>query len=109
MRAYMIYSRFAGSEEGAALVFANSAKEAKKVGWQGIGCDLTDEYIDLGVRWLKGDNYLFEQANQKKLAAGIAHVINSPKSCAMCEMWGVSPLDEKGLCEDCQELEEVEG
>lgn len=110
MRAYMIYSRGLGSEEGAALVFANSAKEAKKVGWNGIGYDLTDgEYIDLGVRWIKGEDYLFEQANQKKLGAGIAHVIDSPKSCVMCEMWGVSPLDENGLCENCQELEEVEG
>jgi hypothetical protein len=107
LKPYMIYSRGLGKENGAALVFAKTAKEAKKVGWSGIGSSLTDEYIDLGVRLMKEEDFLFEQADQKKLNFGIAHVIDNPKFCVMCEMWGISQLDENGLCENCRDLLEV--
>ena len=110
MKPYMIYSRGLGAEEGAALVFAISVQEAKRVGWHGMGYLLTDEYIDLGVSLIRGKDFLFEEADQKKLQSGIAHVIDNPKICSRCELWGISPLDDNGLCEDCRDLvEEIDG
>ena len=103
LNTYMIYSRGIGPEEGAALVFAHSVQEARKVGWHGIGSDLTDDYLDLTAKRLRNMDWIREEADATKLNNDIPHVIDSPKTCLRCQLWGVSPLDKDGYCENCQE------
>ena len=99
MRAYMGFSRSGGSHEGAVLIFANTAREAKKVAWGGTLSDIcNDEFTDIGIRWLKKEG--FAEADKEKLAAGIPHVIDNPTCCEGCELWGVDILDD-GYCLDC--------
>ena len=98
----MIYSRSLGSEEGAFLVFAHLATEARKVGWAYASYTLTDEYIDLAARRLRNKPWLYKEADQAKLSNGVAHVIDDPVSCSSCFYWGVSPIGEDGLCSDCR-------
>ena len=96
MKAYMGYSRFLGSEEGAVLIFAHNAKEAKRLAWKANVFD--DEYIDGAVRWLKNETYLLKQ-----MRFNIPHVIVRPKTCIKCEMWGTGEIGEDGICESCRE------
>ena len=109
LRAYIVYSISGGTHEGACLVFAQSVKEARKLGFSVTSDWFDSDWIDTGAEWLKGERYthLFRtEANQEKLKNGIAHVIESPKSCARCELWGSEIKDE--ICEDCKEVEEDE-
>lgn len=108
MRAYMYYSRDAGSSEGAILVFANTAREANRVGWGACYFMIVDEYIDGAIRWLRDKDWLFEEGDQEKLASGVAHVVDDPRSCKDCYYWGLSPIDDQGYCEECI-AEESEG
>jgi hypothetical protein len=98
LKPYMAYSRAGGSHEGAFLVFAHNIKEAKRVGWPALHELICEDYIDMAIRLLKGD-HLYLDANKEKLAADIAHVIDSPTSCKRCETWG-EPLDSEGVCQD---------
>lgn len=107
MNAYMIYSRHAGPEEGAGLVFAHSVKEAKKVGWKQIGSDFTDDYLDLAVKIIRHSSWLFFDANPKLLSSDIPHSIDNPRSCMECGQWGQSPIGEDDLCEECRDIEEA--
>jgi hypothetical protein len=108
LKAYMGYSRAGGSREGACLVFAHNTKEARKLTYPVLMSwfdhNGSDDWIDTSTNVLKDCKFLFEQANQEKLAAGTAHVIESPKTCIVCEMWG-SELNEKGICDGCEEGE----
>lgn len=97
MKAYMAYSACAGASEGAVLVFAENIKQAKQFAWASYIFDMCDgEYIDLRVRWLKDEPWIFEQ--MKKEAP---HIIESPKSCERCEIWGLEMVGD--LCVDCYE------
>jgi hypothetical protein len=102
LKPYMVYSRLVGPEEGAALVFAHSARQARNIGY-GPCSDFIDEYIDCESSWLKNRPWLFEEANKDKLAKDEPHVIVSPKCCSSCEHWGQSAIGEDGICEDCRE------
>ena len=103
MNMYMGFSRAFTPIEGAILIFAHTAREARKVGWNGFGFELTDEYIDFSVRRIRSSHkWLFLEADRFKLAAGIPHVIDNPRTCKMCEMWGHAEISEDGLCEDCK-------
>jgi hypothetical protein len=102
VKAYMGYSKEYGPQEGACLVFAHNAREALKlarpvlIGWFDLG------YIDARVRLLKDSDHLFRtEADPAKLERDEPHVIESPKVCRSCEMWG-NKLDEHGLCEYCE-------
>lgn len=102
MKPYMAFSRENGSSEGAILVFAKTAKQAKVEAFKILsGWDM--DFLDVGIVWLK-EKHFFEQANKEKLNAGIPHCIESPEGCESCEKWGVDII-EKGLCEDCYEME----
>ncbi|MDQ7818716.1 MAG: hypothetical protein RDU14_16945 [Melioribacteraceae bacterium] len=108
LKPYMGYSRAGGSKEGAVLIFAHTAREAKKLtfpelkGWCG-----DQEWIDVAVNRLKGE-WLYAEADQEMLKNNIPHVIDCPKStCKQCECWG-SKLNEEGICEDCIEEEKTE-
>jgi len=103
MKPYMIFSRCLGSEEGAMLVFANSAQEARITGWKSDGSMLTDEYIDLGARLMKNSNWLFLEADKEKFSNGIPHVVWNPRYCERCELWGQSEIGEDGLCDECRD------
>ena len=107
MKAYMGYSREAGSQEGAILIFAHNAKEARQIGFPFMTDLFDSDWIDAAVRWLKDSPHIFAEANQVKIEADEPHVIDSPKSCNRCELWG-KPMDERGICEDCREVEEEE-
>ena len=97
MKAYMIYSRTAGAEDSACLVFAHKAIEARKLGFH-VGW--WDFWIDIAVHWIQDNPQIFREADQEKLKAGIAHVIESPQLCERCELWGVY-LDDNNICDDC--------
>ncbi len=105
MKPYMGYDNLGGSAEGAILIFAHTAREAKKVAWGFYSfiqevCD--DEYINLRVTLMKDCDYIFKEANQDKLKANTPHVIESPTGCKGCEQWGYE-LNNEGYCEDCEE------
>jgi hypothetical protein len=99
---YMAYSRGAGSEECATLVFAHSVQEARVVAWHGTGSDITNDYLDLAATRLRGVEWLREEADGLKYANDQAHEIDNPHSCSVCEKWGHSPIGIDGLCEDCR-------
>lgn len=100
---YVIYSRSSSKLEGAALIFAHSVQEAKKIGFRSIGVDFTDEYIDLAAERIWHSAWIYSNANQEKLDHDEPHVIDNPPSCAHCEMWGQSPIGDDGFCESCRE------
>jgi len=89
MKCYMGYDETVGSREGAVLIFANNCKEARKIGFRFIQSWFDTEWIDMKAKWLKKDyEYLNIQADQEKLKNNIPHVIDSPKTCPVCEIWG---------------------
>ena len=99
LKAYMGHSRAGGSREGACLVFAHNTKEARKLAYPVLmswfDSNGSDDWIDTAAHVLKDCEFLFKEANQEKLIAGIAHVIESPKTCIVCEMWGEEVTKEK--------------
>lgn len=96
LKMYMGYSGFNGQSEGAVLVFANTAKEAKRLTYEnGL---VVDEFIDARARLLQEDRFLRAQQ-----MFDYPHVIESPKVCKHCELWGKEMHDDE-QCEDCYEL-----
>ena len=104
LKPYMIYSRHNGPSEGAFLCFAHSWREARNVSWRSARFDITDDFLDLTARLIKGEDYLYKQANQTLLSQNIPHVIDSPITCSRCYTWGGYEIDETGYCEGCKEI-----
>jgi len=106
MKMYMAYSAVAGQEVGAVLVFANTAKEAKKLAFKhSFISDLcNDEFTDVKAKLIRDRDYLWEEKRKD-----VPHVVDSPKSCESCLTWGHhEPIGEDGLCDGCREdLEEM--
>jgi hypothetical protein len=100
LKPYMVSGGF--PEEGACLVFAHKVQEAKSVGWPIVSCWGCDSYIEVRATFLKDSSWLYDEANQDKLKAGVSHAIESPIACKGCEKWGYE-LNEKGYCECCEE------
>lgn len=94
MKAYMAYDRNLGSGEGAMLVFANTAKEAKKVSY-GLGW-FNSDWIDWVATLIKD-----LPEHLKKLDDGSVQTIESPQVCKSCECWGGHILE--GGCSLCVE------
>jgi len=106
MKLYMGFDRQVGSEEGSILIFASSAKEARKIGWGFVRDWFDTEWIHMAIKRIKTNiHHLEKNANQKMLKAGISHVIDSPEICPGCEMWGGGE-PENGKCEHCFEWED---
>ena len=103
LKAYSVHSLFSGPQEVAMLVFAHTVQEAQVVGWREGANDLTDRFIDLAASLMGKHPWLFEEANQEKLAADVPHLIWNIKSCSVCECWGQSRIGEDGLCDRCKE------
>jgi hypothetical protein len=99
MNAYMGYSRDAGPEEGACLIFAHTVQEARKTGYPIVSGWWSIEFTDMAAKRLNAP-HLFAEADQEKLAAGIPHAIECPKACNRCEHWGYK-LNNDGVCENC--------
>jgi len=95
MRAYMV----SGDEpcEGAVLVFAKTARRAKKIGFGFL--DWEDDWIHVKARWMKDCPKVltaFDTDEEK--------CVDSPPSCDRCFLWGYEIT--KGVCVNCLELEE---
>lgn len=84
MKAYMAYSRHCGPHEGAALVFANTAREARVIAQYSFTaneiCD--GDYLDLAVRLIRDQPWLL-----KEMRKDTPHLVDSPRSCTVCEAW----------------------
>ena len=95
MNPYIVYDDSIGPQEGAAMVFAHTAREARKVGypecrdWHGTA------WIDCRARRLPSEPHLMEQAVSDQ-----PHIVHNPKTCERCGFWGGKPL-EGGGCEFC--------
>jgi hypothetical protein len=96
LKAYMIYDV---SEEAAFLVFHYTAREAKKIAWPTARDSICDNYIDMRVRIIRNAPWLFEEMKSDK-----PQVIESPRSCNICEKWGHSRILQSGMCENCLNL-----
>ena len=96
IKAYSGFDANLGPEEGACLVFAYNSRQAKKLAYS-ILRNWGSEYIDVRVRWLKDEDYLFKQMRSDK-----PHVIESPETCDICGMWGGGEII-NGVCEMCRE------
>lgn len=90
-------------QDGAFLVFAHTAKEARIVGWECCGSLLVDRYIDCRASLMRNSDYLFAEADQDKLIKDLPHVVLSPRCCDECHYWGKSAIGHDGLCEECRE------
>ena len=107
LKPYMAYSRDLGASEGAVLTFAHTVREAKIVAWSLVrNMDIVEEWTDLAVNRLK-DIHIYSEADQEKLLSGTPHVIESPRTCVVCHLWG-EPINEDGVCESCYEDEEAD-
>lgn len=98
---YMGYSRGAGQQEGACLIFAHTGKEAKNIGYPTI-CEWFDGgFIDMAVKRLNAP-HLMAEADAKKMETGIPHVVECPTTCPVCKTWGGAPLkDGRQGCDCC--------
>lgn len=99
MKAYIGFDRHVGPEEGAVLIFANTAREAKKISFGSIVWG-SDEWTDYAVRWLKNDPDVFLLGDQEKLAINQPHVIDDPLGCNHCGFWNAG-ITEDDLCCNC--------
>lgn len=96
----MGYDKIAGCGEGAILILANNYKEAKQTGYESVMELFGSEYIDIGIKLLKGNNeHLFVQADQNKLLHNIPHFIDDLETCSVCGMWN-AVIGEDG-CTNC--------
>ena len=100
LNAYMGFSREEGIEDGACLIFAHTAKEARKLAHR-LMCDWHDgEWIDTAVRRLRGKPWLMLDADAAKLAADIPHGTECPTTCDTCGRWGGERIG--GICSECR-------
>jgi hypothetical protein len=103
---YMGFDRECGAPEGACLVFAHTAKEARVLAYGIVRGWFDSQWIDTGVRRLRDMPWLFAEADQAKLAEDVAHGIECPATCPTCELWGLERTAE-GRCIECGELVRV--
>jgi hypothetical protein len=75
-------------EEGACLVFAHNAREARLIGFPTVSMWCDGEWIQCHSRRLWNHNFLFGEGDPEKLAANEPHCIESPKACKTCRLWG---------------------
>jgi len=107
MKPYMGFSRTAGAHNGAILIFAHTAREARAVGWKEFGRELTDEFTYFAVRRMWKAPWLFKDADRSKILRDKPHFIDAPTSCERCEKWGFEIID--GVCSECRKEEAADG
>ena len=99
MRAYMAFSRIESPTDGAILVIANTAKEARKMAYRSGDCWNVDKWTDQAVRWLR-DSSIFGLADQLWLSQNKPHIIISPTRCTSCGTWGAGIYNGR-ICYHC--------
>ncbi len=93
-RAYMASGD--NPHDGACLVFAPNAREARRLAWPVVREWMDLNWIEVRVKWIRGGaDHLREQDGP--------HVVEAPKACVTCEWWHAEPYDENGRCEACAE------
>ena len=93
MKAYMAF--VVDPREGAALVFADTAKQAKKLAWGTLKDWFDSDWTNVRARRLKAhERYLLS------LYDGRA-VLETPPTCDVCEMWGAPLRPDGNGCENC--------
>lgn len=102
MKAYMAYSTGALPREGAILVIANTAREARMLAWESGECINVEKWIDLTVRLIRNNADIMLLADQAKLQQEQPHVVASPLSCEECGIWGAGLADDN-RCGNCEE------
>ena len=99
MKAYMGFSEVWGQGEAACLVFASTAREAKKLAWPIVHDWWGNEWIDCrATLMLKLPSHL------KKLDTGEPQVFDCPPGCPRCEIWGHELYPDTGdgqRCDNC--------
>ena len=100
LRAYMVSDGH--PYEAACIVFAHTAREARKVGWATIHSWTSCNFIQVKAKWLSDSEHIFAQADREKLVLGKSHVVECPMVCSNCQQWGYV-LDADGYCEGCAE------
>ena len=101
MKAYMVFDREGGTAEGAVLVFANTAMNAKKMAWKALESWTSAGWIDVRVRWLRDEEVWLAQEEGVDLDSRPC-VIESPRSCVRCDLWGRTTLDRNQVCGFCR-------
>jgi hypothetical protein len=99
VKPYIAFLRSFGPAEGAFLVIASSAKEAKRLAWQNSPMDYI-EFTDLAVRLMRNTQNALPLAKQDKLKYKVPHVVKNPVGCDVCNVWGAG-LTTEGLCGNC--------
>lgn len=91
---YMVFD--GDPAEGAALVFAKTAREARKLGFNALREWFDSEWINVRARRQREyQDYLMELYDDGRA------VIDDPPSCPVCEKWG-SPIRDDGQgCDFC--------
>jgi len=104
LRMYMGYDAVPGG--GACLVFAHTAREARKLAWPILSDWYGTDFIGARAKWLRDDEfgYLRDSARSDQ-----PHAIAYPPFCDSCERWGVGVLDAGGLCADCRQEADDDG
>lgn len=101
LKPYMGYSRYLGSNEGAVLIFAHTAKEARVLMYRDWSNIISDGWLDTAVCLLH-NRLLYEYADSDKILLDKPHIIDNPPSCRICYQWGYK-LNEDDVCEVCLE------
>lgn len=99
------YMGFVGDapEEGAVLVFAHDAREARPLAYLGLNGLSETAYVDVRVRRMRKHlDYLRTLGDDEKLAEDRSHVIDDPRSCPSCGCWGVPIEDGDNACQRCR-------
>lgn len=99
LKPYMAFSRNAGPHDGAILVIAHTARQARLLAWQSGDCLNVEDWLDQAVLLLKGNSPLV-LADQTKLRSNEPHVIDCPAHCQECELWGCG-ITVDNLCAHC--------
>lgn len=101
-RAYIAYSGYLTPADGAGLIFAHNVKEAKQLATKKLRGMIFEDWVELRVKWMKGDDHVFALGDLDKISAEVTHVVDSPLCCAGCELWGY-PVNRDGICLGCGE------
>lgn len=92
MRAYMAHD--GEPHDCAILVFARTAREAKRLCYSTLVSFTDCEYTDIRVEWIRNDEHVQTLKREDK-----PHVIDDPDVCDQCMLWGNAPVE--GGCEGC--------
>lgn len=100
-----MYMGWSGSDpsEGAALIFAHTAREARKVFWRGHAGEIAgDEFTDMRVTRIRDKVWLWHDGDAEKQLRDEAHVVIDPKACECCGFWGHEQIGGSGKCGTCE-------